>query len=253
MCRAVIDSLDVRVFPSAEAAARQLAAEVARRIRAAGEASESLVLGLATGRTPIALYAELVRLHREEGLSFAEVVSFNLDEYRGVPREHPQSYWSFMHRHLFDHVDIPASQVHLPDGMATDVEAECTRYEASIREAGGVDLQVLGIGRNGHIGFNEPGSARDSRTREVTLGSITRQDAAPSFGGLDQVPTHAISVGCGTILDARHIALLGFGANKAPILRQALQGPVTAEVPASYLQEHRSVSFLLDTEAASEL
>jgi glucosamine-6-phosphate deaminase len=158
-----------------------------------------------------------------------------------------------MQRELFGHVDIPAENIHIPDGSPTDIEAHCATYERAIREAGGIDFQLLGIGRTGHIGFNEPGSPRDSRTRQVELDPITREDAAPAFGGLDHVPTHAISMGCGTILDARKIALLAWGSGKAAIVNEALTGPVTDRVSASFLQEHPDATFYLDAEAGAGL
>ena len=248
-------STPFRVFDSPEAAARQLAGEISHLIRTRAAEGRRAVLGLATGNTPLPFYAELVRLHREEGLSFAHVVTFNLDEYLGLPREHPESYWTFMHRHLFDHIDIPAAQVNLPSGNVAEEEipAHCAAYEERIRAAGGLDFQLLGIGRTGHIGFNEPGSPRDSRTRRIHLDPVTRQDAAAAFGGLDQVPTHAITMGCGTILEARRIVLLAWGEKKAAIVREALRGPVTDQVSASFLQEHPNAVCYLDHGAASAL
>lgn len=213
------------------------------------------VLGLATGGTPLPLYRELVRLHRQEGLSFRHVVTFNLDEYLGLGRDHPESYWAFMHRHLFDHVDILPENIHLPSGTVApgEVDAHCAAYDAAIAAAGGIDFQILGIGRTGHIGFNEPGTPIDARTLRIHLDEITRRDAAPAFGGLDQVPVEAITMGCGTILEARRIALMAWGPNKAEIVRQAVEGPVTDQVSASFLQTHANASFYLDAEAASKL
>jgi len=249
------DSLPVRVFADRTEASRTLALEVAALVRAINDSGRSAVLGLATGRTPLPFYAELIRLHEQGELSFAQVITFNLDEYLGLAGEHPESYRAFMSRELFDHVDIPAENIHIPDGTVSpeDLSAHCAAYEAAIRNAGGIDFQLLGIGRTGHIGFNEPGSPRDSRTRKVELDPITRQDAAPAFGGLDQVPEHAISMGCGTILEARKIALLAWGKAKAAIVREALTGPVTDQVSASFLQEHADATFYLDAEAGSEL
>ncbi len=214
-----------------------------------------MVLGLATGSTPLPFYRELIRLHRDEGLSFANVTTFNLDEYLGLPPEHAESYRTFMHRNLFDHIDVPAGNVNLPSGMVEEAEipAHCAAYEARIHAAGGLDFQLLGIGRTGHIGFNEPGSPKNSRTRRIHLDEITRQDAAPAFGGLEHVPTHAITMGCGTILEARRIVLLAWGEKKAPIVREALRGPVTDQVSASFLQEHPDATFYLDRGAAMEL
>ena len=243
-----------RVFDRPDAAARELASEVSELIRSRAAAGRQAVLGLATGNTPLPFYQELRRLHRDEGLSFANVITFNLDEYLGLSRDHPESYWTFMHRHLFDHLDLPSANINLPSGELADDEiaAHCLAYEARIQAAGGLDFQLLGIGRTGHIGFNEPGSPKDSRTRRIALDAITRQDAAASFGGLENVPTHAITMGCGTILEARRIVLLAWGSAKAAIVREALNGPVTAQISASFLQEHPNAAFYLDRGAAGE-
>lgn len=249
------ESLPVRVFPDRTEASRALAGEVAALVRRINATGRNAVLGLATGRTPLPFYAELIRLHRAGELSFAKVVTFNLDEYLGLAGDHPESYRAFMQRELFGHVDIPAENIHIPDGKvaAADLEAHCAAYEEAIRTAGGIDFQLLGIGRTGHIGFNEPGSPRDSRTRRVELDPITRQDAAPAFGALEQVPEYAISMGCGTILEARKIALLAWGEAKAAIVKEALTGPVTDQISASFLQQHPDATFYLDREAASAL
>ncbi|WP_035616014.1 glucosamine-6-phosphate deaminase [Haloferula sp. BvORR071] len=249
------ESLSVRVFADRSDACRTLAAEVASLVRRINDSGRPAVLGLATGRTPLPFYAELIRLHREGELSFSKVITFNLDEYLGLPGTHPESYRAFMQRELFAQVDILPENVHIPDGMVAGeaLEGHCGAYEEAIRAAGGIDFQLLGIGRTGHIGFNEPGSPRQSRTRMVELDPVTRQDAAPSFGGLEQVPTHAISMGCGTILEARKIALLAWGAGKAAIVREALTGPISDQVSASFLQEHPDATFYLDAEAGSAL
>jgi glucosamine-6-phosphate deaminase len=249
------ESPPARIFADPADACRTLAAELVELVTAINASGRPAVLGLATGRTPLPFYTELIRLHRAGELSFAKVITFNLDEYLGLPAAHPESYHSFMRRELFDHVDIPAENVHIPDGMVApeNLAAHCAAYEDAIRTAGGIDFQLLGIGRTGHIGFNEPGSPRDSRTREIELAPITRQDAAPSFGGLDQVPTHAISMGCGTILEARKIALLAWGSGKAAIVKEALTGPISDRVSASFLQEHGDATFYLDAEAGSAL
>jgi glucosamine-6-phosphate deaminase len=210
-------------------------------------------LGLATGSTPIGVYEELVRLHREEGLDFARVTTFNLDEYYPISATAPQSYHRFMREHLFDHINC--QNFHIPEGWQRSdeqIHADCQRYEEMIREAGGLDLQLLGIGRTGHIGFNEPGSAHDSRTRLVTLDYVTRADAAADFFGLENVPVRAITMGIGTILEAREIILMASGQHKADIVHQALEGKITSKVPASFLREHPNVMFYLD-EAASSL
>jgi glucosamine-6-phosphate deaminase len=247
------ESAPARVFADRTEACRTLAAEVAELVASINASGRSAVLGLATGRTPLPFYAELIRLHQAGKLSFANVVTFNLDEYLGLPEGHPESYRAFMRRELFDHVDIPAENIHIPDGSASDIPVHCAAYEKAIRDAGGIDFQLLGIGRTGHIGFNEPGSPRDSRTRKVELDPITREDASPAFGGLENVPTHAISMGCGSILDARKIALLAWGDAKAAIVKEALTGPITDQVSASFLQEHADATFYLDAAAGAEL
>ncbi|HUJ43449.1 MAG TPA: glucosamine-6-phosphate deaminase [Opitutaceae bacterium] len=243
------------VFASSVEASRAVAGAVADLMRARQREGRALVLGLATGSTPVSFYAELVRLHREERLSFANVITFNLDEYRGLPPDHPQSYHHFMRVHLFDHVDIPAAQIHLPDGSVPNaaVDAHCRAYEEAIRAAGGIDFQILGIGRTGHIGFNEPGSARRSRTRFVTLDPLTRRDASGDFGGEENTPRYAITMGVRTILEARRIVLMAWGQHKAGIVRAALEGEITPQVTASFLQEHDQVQFVLDHAAAGAL
>jgi len=247
--------IPVTVFEDRLAAARAVAAEVAGLIRTRQSEGRTVVLGLATGSTPVGLYAELVRLHREEHLSFAHVITFNLDEYRGLPAGHPLSYRQFMRRHLFDHLDLPAARIHLLDGSVPDgeVEAHCRDYEEKIRAAGGIDLQVLGIGGNGHIGFNEPGSDRSSRTRAVALAPLTRRDAAGDFGGEEHTPCSALTMGVGTILEARRIVLMAWGRHKAGPVHAALEGEITAQVPASFLQEHGQAQFVLDSAAATAL
>jgi glucosamine-6-phosphate deaminase len=233
----------------------RLAAEIATLIRTNDAAGRPTVLGLATGSSPVRLYRQLVRLHRESGLSFKNVITFNLDEYYGLPRTHPESYWRFMHEQLFDHIDIPAANVNVPDGTVPrpEVFAWCRSYEQKIRDAGGIDLQILGIGRTGHIGFNEPGSGRDSRTRLVTLDALTRGDAARDFQGEAHVPRHAITMGVGTILEARRIALLAWGEGKARVVAEAVEKTPSDALPASFLQAHSAVRFLIDTAAASRL
>ncbi len=245
----------VKTHNTPEDACREVADEIAELIEARRALGGMAVLGLATGGTPVRLYRELVRRHREEGLSFANVTTFNLDEYLGLTREHPESYWHFMHHHLFDHIDVPVERIHLPSGTVAEeeIDAHCAEYEEAIRAAGGIDHQILGIGRTGHIGFNEPGSAIDSRTRRVGLDGITREDAAAAFGGLEHVPTHAITMGCGTILEARRISLLAWGAKKAEIVKRAVKEPVDDRVSASFLQTHEAAVFHLDRDAASRL
>jgi glucosamine-6-phosphate deaminase len=207
------------------------------------------VLGLATGSTPLGMYQELIRLHREEGLDFSRVVTFNLDEYVGLAPTHPQSYRRFMQMHLFDHLNVDPRHTHVPDGRALDFEAFCQQYERSMEEAGGIDLQVLGIGSDGHIAFNEPGSSLGSRTRLKTLTEETVRDNARFFGSADQVPRLAITMGVGTILESRQCLLLACGPSKARAIRDTIEGPVTAQVTASALQLHRDVIAVVDEEA----
>jgi glucosamine-6-phosphate deaminase len=249
------EHIPLAVFPSSVEASSAVAQEVAALIRARQQEGRSVVLGLATGSTPLSFYGELVRLHREEALSFANVVTFNLDEYYGLTTDHPQSYHHFMRAHLFDHIDVPASAIHVPSGTVpmAALDAHCRDYEEKIRAAGGIDFQILGIGRTGHIGFNEPGSARRSRTRHVTLDPLTRRDAAGDFGGEEHTPHYAITMGVRTILEARRIALMAWGQHKADIVREAVEGPVTTQVTASFLQEHDHCTFVLDASAAGAL
>jgi glucosamine-6-phosphate deaminase len=227
-------------------AATQVAARIiARRLREKPDA----VLGLATGSTPLRLYRELIALR----LDWRRVRTFNLDEYVGLPRAHPQSYHHFMWENLFQHVNIARRNVHIPDGNTRDIPRFCARYEAQIRAAGGIDLQLLGIGTDGHIGFNEPSSSLASRTRIKTLTPQTRRDNARFFGSEAQVPHHVITMGIGTIMEARDIVLLAFGAQKARAVAEAVEGPVTASNPASMLQMHASTKVCLDRSAARRL
>jgi glucosamine-6-phosphate deaminase len=237
------------------AIAALVAGRIATLVRERQAENRRLVLGLATGSTPIGVYRELVRLHREEGLSFANVVTFNLDEYWPMRPDDLQSYHRFMREHLFDHVDVPADQIHLPDGTVAreSVERAGREYEAAIDAAGGIDFQLLGIGRTGHVGFNEPGSGRGSRTRLVTLDLITRREAAADFFGEENVPLEAITMGVATILEAREIAILATGEHKAAIVRRAVEGDIDVEVAATFLQEHPNTTFYLDRAAAAEL
>lgn len=233
------------VAPTYEEMSRVAADIIAGAVRE----KPSCVLGLATGTTPIGLYAELVRMHRDEGLSFADVTTFNLDEYVGLEGTHPQSYRWFMRHHLFDHVDIDLARTHTPDVACPD-EAEASRaYEKAIEDAGGVDLQLLGIGQNGHIGFNEPADDFPKATHTVTLTPSTREANSRLFASLDEVPRQARTMGIGTIMRARRILLVANGSAKAAIVRDALEGPVTPRVPASILQFHPDVTVVCDAEA----
>ncbi len=211
------------------------------------------VLGLATGSTPLGLYKELIRMHKDEGLDFSQVTTFNLDEYVGLPRGHFQSYHYFMHENLFKHINIPPQNVYIPSGTTDNYEAFCEWYERRIEECGGIDLQVLGIGSDGHIAFNEPSSSLGSRTRIKTLAQQTIEDNARFFERREDVPIYAITMGVGTILEARRIVLLANGKNKADAIAGAIEGPVTSMNTASALQLHPDVIAVLDREAASSL
>jgi len=243
------------VFDSDRDAARHVARTIANTIRERSAFGQRAVLGLATGSTPVGVYRELIRMHREEGLDFSNVVTFNLDEYYGLGSDQLQSYRRWMFEAFFNHVNIPRENIHILDGTIPleDVEEHCRRWEDAIRRAGGIDVQLLGIGRNGHIGFNEPPAVRTSRTRLVTLDATTRKDAASDFFHLENVPTQALTMGVATILEAKKIFLLAFGEHKSRIIREAAEGPLSDRVPASFLHGHPGVAFLLDAAAADEL
>ncbi len=249
------EKLPVTVYPDEQTASIKVAQRIAQLIRAKQQQGEKAVLGLATGATPVKVYGELVRMHREEGLSFRDVVTFNLDEYYPMRPEAEQSYVHFMNEHLFGHIDICKENVHIPNGTLPleEIQAFCLEYERKIEALGGLDLQLLGIGRTGHIGFNEPGSAPNSGTRLVTLDDLTRRDASRDFGGKENVPRKAITMGIGTIFKAREIILMAWSGKKAPIIKKAVEGEMSGEVPATYLQLSDNVEFVLDTDAASEL
>jgi glucosamine-6-phosphate deaminase len=242
--------MEVIILPDRQKAALLVAWIIARELKA----KPDLVLGLATGRTMEPVYEQLVGIHQQAGLDFSRCSTFNLDEYIGIPTHHPGSYRHYMDAFLFDQVNIPQTRTHLPDGTASDLSAECQRYEALIAQAGGIDLQLLGIGDDGHIGFNEPLSSLQSRTREKALTPATRKQNAPQFGGdPEQVPGRAITMGVGTILDSRRCLLLATGRSKAAILAQAVEGPITAMIPASALHLHPRCQVVVDEEAASAL
>ncbi len=249
------ERIPVGIFNSAELACREVADAIEALIRERDGADMPTVLGLATGSTPVGLYRELIRRHREGGLSFARVITFNLDEYYGLGGDHPESYRRFMQEQLFDHVDIEPENTHVPDGLVEreEVYGACRAYEEAIREAGGIDFQILGIGRTGHIGFNEPGSGPESRTRLVTLDSLTRRDAARDFLGEENVPRHAITMGIGTILEAKRIYLLAWGEAKAGVISQSVEEAPTDTVPAGFLQVHQDCRILVDHAAAAQL
>lgn len=249
------EKLPVTVFKNSKEASINVAHRIANIIREKQTQNLNAVLGLATGATPIAVYAELVRLHKQEGLSFKNVITFNLDEYYPMQPTAAQSYVSFMNEHLFNHIDIDQNNVHIPDGRLKleEIQEFCLAYEQKIGDVGGLDIQILGIGRTGHIGFNEPGSAPNSGTRLVTLDDLTRKDAARDFGGKSFVPTKAITMGIGTIFKAREIVLMAWNGKKASIIKKAVEGEISSEVPATYLQLSDNVEFILDEDAASLL
>ncbi|GHB88447.1 glucosamine-6-phosphate deaminase [Persicitalea jodogahamensis] len=249
------EKIPTHIYEDSRAASQAVAHEIADLIREKQRDNKPCVLGLATGSSPKTVYAELVRMHREEGLSFRNVVSFNLDEYYPMEPDSIYSYHRFMKEQLFDLVDIPKENYFLPDGTIppAQIKEHCRAYENMITQAGGLDFQLLGIGGNGHVGFNEPGSLINARTRLIALDHSTRAAAAMEFGGLSQVPRKAITMGIAPIMSAKRIVLLAWGERKAPVLRGAVEGPVTERNPASYLQAHPNVTFVIDERAASEL
>lgn len=240
--------MDVFICKNSEEASRMAGQQIVKQIKS----NPSLVLGLATGSTPLALYRELIQACKG-GTDFSRVRTFNLDEYVGLAPEHPQSYRKFMNDNLFSHLNIRLENTHVPDGMASNIPAFCTAYEAQIKAAGGVDIQVLGIGSDGHIGFNEPTSSLASRTRTVTLTEQTLRDNARFFAKAGDVPRYAISMGVGTILEAKQCIMLCFGANKAKAVKGAIEGGISQFNPASALQMHPDTLVYLDEEAAAEL
>ena len=238
-----------------EEIAKTTARRIAEIIRERRDAGSHAVLGLATGSTPIGIYRELIRMHREEGLDFSDVVTFNLDEYYPMQPESIHSYHRYMRENLFNHINVRPENIHIPRGDVPrdDVDDECEAYEAAIAAAGGIDLQILGIGKTGHIGFNEPGSGMDSRTRRISLDTVTRRDAAGDFFGEDNVPTEAITMGVATIMEAREIALIATGEHKSAIIRRAVEGEPDPDVAATYLQQHPNAVFYVDFAAAADL
>jgi glucosamine-6-phosphate deaminase len=237
----------------------EVSREAARVVSNMLREKPSSVLGLATGSTPLDLYNELIRMHKEEGLDFSKVTTFNLDEYIGLPPSHPESYHYFMYENLFKHINVPERFIHVPSGMVDVSEVHrinrfCEWYEEQIVRFGGIDLQLLGIGANGHIGFNEPGSSLGSRTRIKTLSENTRKDNARFFDNdLDQVPKYAITMGIGTILDSKIILLIASGKNKAKAIKYTVEGPITGQVPASAMQMHKRAILIVDEDAAAQL
>ncbi len=249
------ERVETLIFDDPSEMAHRVALRIATLIEERQAVGKNAVLGLPTGSTPIGVYQELIRMHEEEDLDFSNVVTFNLDEYYPMDPEDLQSYHRFMNENLFNHVNVPEENIHIPRGdiPPEDVDRHCVEYEHAIEKAGGIDLMLLGIGRSGHVGFNEPGSSKETRTRSVILDEITRKDAASDFFGEENVPQEAITMGVGTILDCDEVVLMATGEHKAPIVKQAVEQPPTHEVTASYLQEHPNATFYLDRAAAGEL
>lgn len=250
-----LERIPTQIYNSADDACQTVADAITDLINERNAANKPTVLGLATGSTPVRLYRELIRRHQEDGLSFANVITFNLDEYYGLDGDHPESYRKFMQDQLFDHVDLKPENTNVPDGLVASeaVFQSCKAYEDAIVAAGGIDIQILGIGRTGHIGFNEPGSGPETLTRLVTLDSLTRRDAARDFLGEANVPRHAITMGVGTILAARKLFLLAWGEGKASIMAKTVEGEQTDTIPATFLQQHENCFFCIDQAAASHL
>jgi len=231
----------------------EMSKEGAKMIATLVRAKPNCVLGFATGSTPLGTYKELIRLHRNEGLDFSKVTTFNLDEYVGLPPSHDQSYHYFMWENLFKHINVNPTNVHIPMGMAEDIDGFCNWYEKRIKECGGIDLQILGIGANGHIAFNEPGSSLGSRTRIKTLSEKTRRDNARFFENQDEVPKYALTMGVGTIMEARKLLLMANGEVKANAIQATAEGPIMAKFPATIVQLHQYATVLVDQAAASKL
>ncbi len=241
--------MEIIIQPSPEAACRYVAGRIASLLAA----KPATVLGLATGSTPVGVYRELIQLHQRGEADFSQAAAFNLDEYLGLSPEHPASYRHFMQENLFRQVNFDPARTFIPSGTTSDVTAACAEYEARIKEYGGIDLQLLGIGGDGHIGFNEPSSSLSSRTRLKTLTPRTREDNARFFSRLEEVPHHVLTMGVGTIMEAREIFLLAFGEGKADAIAATVEGPVTANVPASVLQFHQTAKIVIDEAAAAKL
>ena len=249
------EKIPLKIFEKSESASEFVAKEIANLIRSKAKDGKNCVLGLATGSTPTRVYAELVRMHQKEGLTFKNVVTFNLDEYFPMQPDSLQSYVRFMNEHLFDHVDIPKQNINVPNGTLpkSDVSNYCREYDEKIEKLGGIDLQILGIGRTGHIGFNEPGSPEKSSTRMITLDQITRIDAASDFFSEANVPKKAITMGVGSILKSKKIILMAWGEGKAGVIKKTLEGPVTDQIPATFLQNHSNSVVVVDNAASSQL
>ena len=249
------EKIPVKIFNTSEAGSIYVAKEIAALIKLRQKEGKPCVLGLATGSTPTRLYAELVKMHQKDGLSFKNVHTFNLDEYYPMQPEALQSYVRFMREHLFDHIDIPKKNINIPDGTLakTEVSDFCKNYEEKIDKLGGIDIQILGIGRTGHIGFNEPGSSERSLTRLVSLDQVTRIDAASDFFGEENVPRKAITMGVGSIMKASKVYMMAWGEGKSSVIRKAVEGPITDQIPSSFLQKHADCTVVLDDAASSAL
>ena len=249
------EKIPVHIYKTSVDASQVVAREIADLIKRKQAQGKMAVLGLATGSTPTRVYEELVNLHKTEGLSFANVITFNLDEYYPMNHDSLQSYYRFMHEYLFDYIDIKKENIHIPDGTTKEEEVQdyCKRYDKAIEDAGGVDIQLLGIGRTGHIGFNEPGSSLNSATRLITLDKITRTDAASDFFGEENVPRRAITMGVGSILKAKEIIVMAWGETKSAIVKRTVEGEITDSVPATYLQSHPNTKVVLDDASSSDL
>ena len=248
------EKIPVKIYKDVATGSNAVAAQIAQLIKDKKAKGLPCILGMATGATPILLYKELVRLHKEEGLSFKNVITVNLDEYYPIPRDAYQSYWSFMHRHLFNHIDIDPTNIHIPSSEwdMEELKEKCVAYEQTIEKLGGIDLQILGIGKNGHIGFNEPGSSFHSKTRVIHLDQLTRMANVYEWHDLNKVPQLAITVGISSIMKAKKIVLLAW-SNKADIVAKAVEGSITEQIPASVLQNHDDCTFVIDELAATEL
>ncbi|HYC86691.1 MAG TPA: glucosamine-6-phosphate deaminase, partial [Chryseosolibacter sp.] len=249
------EKIPVKIFTNSDEASKFVAGQIADLIRQRQAQNKHVVLGLATGSTPTRLYSELVEMHKKQGLSFKNVHTFNLDEYYPMPPDSLQSYVRFMNEHLFAHIDIPKQNINIPDGTLPKEKVGdfCRAYEDKIEKLGGIDIQILGIGRTGHIGFNEPGSTEKSLTRLVTLDQVTRIDAASDFFGEENVPRKAITMGVGSILKAKKVYMMAWGEGKAAVIKKAVEGPVTDQIPSSFLQKHTDCLVVLDGASSSEL
>jgi glucosamine-6-phosphate deaminase len=250
-----MEKTPVKIYEDSKTAAICVAGHIAELIGQRAKQGKKTVLGLATGHTPVGVYRELIRLHKEKGLDFSNVITFNLDEYWPMDPASLQSYHRWMNDNLFNHINIPKQNIHIPSGTIPEdqIDNYCRQYEDDIKKAGGIDIQILGVGRTGHIGFNEPGSSQSSRTRRVQLDKVTIVDAASDFFGEENVPKMAITMGVGTVMDAREIVLLSFGEHKASIIKTAVEGEISSEIAASFLQEHPKCTFHLDLASADKL